>query len=362
VSPKRVACGICRFGAALLLACGGAESAEEERTLPVTTRPDVERRVIDAPESHHEREGFVEMAPPVRLPTTHDRRDLIRIWARFPESPAIRTRYVEEQGRYTIRAPSGSKTDRVEYVLLDGAPIGERVSPPRTIIDIRGLEVGRDGPARFRVLRPVDGSVDADLAGYDWAAFDEAARRAASNHLRRFVSSAGRPIDRPPLSGEGLDHFLRMNHCGRCHVPTKQLDLTADSSGMPRRATDQNGCYTLLMMLADGVPLSSARPVDLNRADPHVRFRCGDAVLTADELASPPRCPGGDEVLPVAFRDIRSGLDAGDRYTEKVCAGRRYIHRHLDDCGRQVFHDAFAECGIASEPPAAGCPTGRDPT
>jgi len=61
-------------------------------------------------------------------------------------------------------------------------------------------------------------------------------------------------------------------------------------------------------------------------------------------------------------RDIRSGLDAGDRYTEKVCAGRRYIHRHLDDCGRQVFHDAFAKCGIASEPPAAGCPTGRDPT
>lgn len=340
------------------LACGGSarSGGAEPATLPPESSPKVEPLRIEEPEGHHAREGFVEMAPPVRLPTTHDRRDLIRTWVRFPTEPPIRTEYLEAQGRYTIRAPEGTESDRVEYMVLGDPSLGERIEPERTILDIRGLGVGDEGPSRFRVLRPLGGEPHGPLAGYEWGAFDEAAQDDASDALAALVRRARRPVDRAPLSGDGLERFVRLNHCARCHTPNEPLRLVPDSDGV-HRATDATGCYTLLMMLAESVPVSDARPLDLNVQDPFVRFRCGEEVFEGRELGRPPECADGR--APLAFRDVRAGLDAGDEYTEKVCDGRRYIHEHLDACGRQVFHAAFAECGLARRAPDAGCPPER---
>ena len=292
---------------------------------------------------HWEREGFVEMVPPVRLPTTHDHRDELEVWLRFPPAGLVEVTWLQDQARPTLRSPPGTRADRVESLRNRGEG-----GWSQTVMDVRGWVIGERGPLRGHVLRPRSGEPRAELVGWSWPLGDAAARRAATERLAVLVGRTQRPVRRPPLDDDGVARFVDRNECGSCHAPNQAITPFEDAP-MPRRATDANGCYTLVMMLATEVPLSEARPVDLNARDPYVRIRCGDRTVDFPTSERDPEC--ASERAPVAFRDVRAGLADGDEYTQRVCRGRRYIHAHMSPAAREAFARAFGECDIGSPRP-----------
>lgn len=328
------------MAAVSVLGCSGAQDAGERRAPAGPAASGVHPVRFEQARRFWPEHGFVELVPPVRLPTTHDYRDHIQIWLRFPEDGQIEVRRLEEQGRYTLRSPPGTRTDRVEYIRYG---VDDRWAA--TVIDVRGWRIGSHGPERFHVLRSTSAEPLAPLAGWSWPAGRERAQTIATRKLLHMVSTTRRPLDRPPLEGDALERFARLNECFRCHQPNKELDPTVDEAPIPRRATDASGCYALVMMLAREVPLSNARPVDLNVKDPYVRIRCGGEIVDFPPDTERPDCPEGS--TPMAFRDIEEGLEDGDEHTRRVCKGRRYIHRHMSDEGRAAFAEAFRECGLS---------------
>lgn len=284
--------------------------------------------------------GFVEMVPPVRLPTTHDHRDVTRVWMRIPQGATIAVDWLEDQRRYTLRPPSDTRADRVEY---------QRYRSERgwaeAVVDVRGWTLGKRGPARFCVLRSSGGRPADPLVGWSWPAGDPEAQHAATRALLQLVTESERPVERPALDRDSAELFARRNDCYECHQANKRLDPWADSNTMPQRATDASGGYSLVMLLARKVPLSRARPVDKNVTDPYVRVMCDDRVLDFPARTEQPRCPRS-EIMPMAFRDVARGLADGDAYTQRVCAARGYVYAHMLDAGRRAFAEAFRECGL----------------
>jgi hypothetical protein len=115
---------------------------------------------------------------------------------------------------------------------------------------------------------------------------------------------------------------------------------------MPRRATDADGGYAWLMVLERQVPISTARPLDLNHRDPFVRLHCADGAQLVD-VSPMPRCPDGES--PLAARDVVAGLAADDPYTRRLCRSRRYLWDHMDGKGRSAFAASFRECGLETD-------------
>ncbi|HJL16585.1 MAG TPA: hypothetical protein RMH99_13060 [Sandaracinaceae bacterium LLY-WYZ-13_1] len=327
---------------ALVLAGCGAPSTDAEASrdpapedvVPEPTRPGVD--VIRAPEAaaYWPEHGFVELVPPVRLPTTHDHRDRTQVWLKLPEEGVIETRWLDEQERHTISMPAGTRLDRVESLATDG----ERAR--WTVVDVRGAALTEREPT-VHVCRPISGEPFAPLVGYAWPRGRPALQRHATGLLLEMLEDKPVPIRQPPMDEAALARFERMNACGRCHRP----DLPShprDRGNLPHRPTDADGCYVPLSVLREQVPISEARPEDLNADDPYVRLRCPDGSELLRRAS--PECASG--AVPVAERDVERGLAEGDRYTERVCEARRVLHAHLDEAGREAFAGAFRACGI----------------
>ncbi len=308
---------------------------------PTPIDADLRPMSIRDPADHWKREGFVELVPAVRLPTTDGGEDRIRVLARLPDDAKLRVEWLADQGRPTVHLPAGAVVDRVESWRYDEPSRGAR----ETVVDVRGLRMTEGGP-RYHVLRPASDAPDAPLLGWSWPAADAPAHKEATARLESFLRGRPTPVSHTPLDADEIAKVIADNDCGSCHITDAPQDPAR--TDMPRRATDSDGSFALLMVLEREMPISSARPVDLNQGDRYVRLRCRGGARPVED-GPMPRCPGDES--PVAVRDVAAGLSAGDAYTERLCASREYLWDHMDARGREAFSAAFAECGLVVDGP-----------
>lgn len=282
------------------------------------------------------------MVSSLRLPTTHDATDIIRVYLLVPPGRSISAHYLESQGRYTLLFPAGTRVDRVESLRYRS----DRGAFEETPMDVRGTLIEAGGRQRFHCLRPESGKPLAPLLGWSWSATDTAGRKEATRRIMDLASRVGTPIDEPPIAGTGLRALGRLNDCAHCHIANHRRETCVDAAPFPRRETDASGFYAPLAVLHSEVALAATRPLDPNAGDPYVDVRCGKdpARLVRDGDWIWYRCPDGS--VPVGRRDVRGALAAGDEYTARVCRSRRYLHDHMNAAARRAFAASFRECGI----------------
>jgi hypothetical protein len=299
---------------------------------------------IEDPATYWTRSGFVEMTPPIRLPS-QDGRERIVIWLRLPEKSLLRV--VRREGeKPALSYPPGTVADRVDM---------RDYRRPSSVADVRGTRF-ESGQEYFHVLRslaPAAGSAGSPagattlLRGLEWKRGDAVAeRRATDQMLARMAEARGieEPSDDPMLM-----RFERRNDCGGCHTHDKPERRTHESGElMPNRGTDADGLYTIATVLEDEAPLETHRARDMNEGDPFIRIMCGDG--SDATLSNGPRrrrhytCAEGS--VPRGRIDLRAALDANDLHGRAVCASRAYLAAHMDEEGRAAFSEAFRECGL----------------
>lgn len=324
----------------------------------------VERR-IDDPVGWWQRNGFAAMVPSIHLPTTHDGDDLIQVWLSVPETAQIDAEYLQEQDRWSVVLPAGTRADRAEYYRIAGPEIRQATQfldapgtteSSWTLADVRGTRVLADGTQEFHVLRPVSGEVHAPLRGWAWRRGDASAWRQATDRLIGFARTARRPVDRDPMDSDGLAALRRLNDCARCHQPRMARVSSEDGDGNRaiERATDNLGFFIITAVLSDSGIVADHRPADLNHEDPFVRVRCEDqpARLVRTDGHERFTCP--DRQMPVGQRDVREALAAGHPYTHRMCESRRWLEARMTPRARDAFRVALAACAV--EPPANASP------
>lgn len=347
--PRRARAHLGLLTLALVVACSPSEPPTRV-SAPTPIENDLRPVTIRQPEDHWEGDGFVELVPAVRLPTTDGREHRIRVFLRLPEGRRIRVDWVAEQGRdsgprgredKSVRLPVGASIDRVESWRYH-EPSGEA---RETVVDVRGLRMTSDGP-RYHVLRPASDAPNAPLLGWSWPAGDEAAHAEATGRLEHFLRGRPAPVMKRELHDDEIAGVVANNACGSCHM--KDLPADVDRTTAPPRASDGDGGFALLMVLSREMPISGARPLDLDHRDPFVQLTCRGGARLAS-LAPMPQCKGGES--PVAARDVAAGLAVGDPYTQRVCESRRFLWDHMDTPAREAFADSFRDCGLVGDAP-----------
>lgn len=295
------------------------------------------------------KQGFVEMTPPVRLPSDGAGRDKIEVWLRVPEGGRITARKLAD-GRATIAFPPGTIADRVEswgYARAEGDGGGWKYS----VTDVRGTRLDVNGAEMFHVFVPVGPEPGARLVGWEWARSDRLQQRAATqfliSHLERMrtLQDRGRPQSAEERR-ELIEDYRRNNDCAKCHAHDKPVQ-TSRVRGI-HRATDSNGFYVPLSVLMDTVPLERHRPRDMNVGDPFLTITCptqGDHPVLAQGAAGAReyRCLQGGS--PSGTLDVKKALAANDARTIALCKSRAYLRAHMDDHARTLFATQFADCG-----------------
>ncbi len=287
-------------------------SDEPSRVTPL------ERRSVGI--SQWSEEGFVELVPPIRPPTSSDGSDRITVWIRLPAGAQIRTENTSGEPR--LRMPIGAELDRVEVTQH-----GDCASA--VVEDVRGTRFQADGEV-FHVFRRREGL----LWGLEWARGDAVAQLEADQLLAARLPQGVR------------DRLVQLNQCAGCHVSDKPPSSRAGEDELPHRKTDASGLYQPQSVLERESPVEFSRPHDPNLADPFVRTRCATGELTMREVrgSKSPRCTDGS--VPLARLDVQSALAAGDEHARAVCASRSFLWKHLDEAGRAAFAEAFLDCGI----------------
>jgi len=193
---------------------------------PVSAQPDIHAMAIEQPFDHWQRRGFASMVPSIHLPTTHEADDLIHVWLHVPEGRRVDAEYLSRQARWSLVFPSGTHSDRVEYLRIDGsAPDSESFFLPSapgqrkdwTVADMRGTRI-EGGLQSFHVLRPASAAPQAPLHGWSWPRGDALARVRATQRLLDYVTGRPRPGGLPALQGTDSQRFARLNDCARCHT------------------------------------------------------------------------------------------------------------------------------------------------
>jgi hypothetical protein len=249
------------------------------------------------------------------------------------------------QGRHTVHLPEGASVDRVESWQYREPDPERSADASETVVDVRGLRMTSAGP-RYHVLRPASDAPNAPLLGWSWPASDASAHAEATLRLEHFLRGRPNPVKRSPLGADEIAEVVANNACGSCHVGDRAPD--PDRPALPRRATDADGGFALLMVLEREMPISAARPYDLNHRDPFVQLRCTDGAQLVS-FTPMPRCPGNES--PLAVRDVAAGLSAGDAYTVRLCESRKYLWDHMDVTAREAFSASFRECGLVVDSP-----------
>ncbi|NVB37290.1 hypothetical protein G6O69_05570 [Pseudenhygromyxa sp. WMMC2535] len=333
----------------LLLAAGVAAWA-------LTRVPDdgpVRRLTIAEPWRHWEDEGFVEMVPPVRLPTATPGADDVAIWLRIPEGGVIETRRREgdaaggaageatgeEAGEaasaWILAFPPGTIADRVESRGRGGT---------RGVIDVRGTELAEAGEEWMHTLRR-DGGAKGGLFGYEWPRSSTAAHAEATRLLLAELAEIppGSSMSEEARAGY-LSRIQTKNQCVTCHVHGRADNRREGERGVVNRGTDGSGFFTPQTVLLDEIPLERYGTIDPNLRDPWVTLRCpeGEAKLESKKGRLLATCP--DNAVPVGRFDLDKALSHGDERAERICAARRYLYAHLDERGREVFSPAISAC------------------
>jgi hypothetical protein len=315
-----------RWAPVLLFALPGHRDeprADETHVRPVS---------IVRPDTYWASHGFVEMTPPIRLPS-RDGAERIIVWLRVPDGQRIAV-VRRADGAATLSYPTETVSDRVDI---------RDWREPSSVQDVRGTRF-EQGQEYFHVLRPLS---PAGLEGLEWPRGDQLATRAATEEMLARLGEQA-----PSL-------FAMQNDCASCHAhdkaerrrfPSNASVATAEGAA-PNRGTDADGLYTVATVLADSAPLETHRPRDMNEGDPYVSVACEDG--TAAELVVGARgrwrhfrCDDGS--VPYARFDLGRALAEEDAHARAVCQSRAYLWNHMDGDGRAAFASAFEECGLSA--------------
>ncbi|HEX9621136.1 MAG TPA: hypothetical protein VF989_13425 [Polyangiaceae bacterium] len=311
-----------RWLAALLI--GLTATAASERM--AASRPEL---VIEDPKRYWERSGFVEMVPPVALPTRTPADDRTAVWLRVPEGASIEVE--EKDGRPLLRFPAGTEAARVEsFRAKDGTFF---------VADVRGTRFLSHGREVFYVYRP-DADWRGRLAGYAWPRGDAEREAAARAQLFRHVSASAAPRGQ----AEALRRFARSNECARCHVYARAANDRPFEHGEVNRGTDLSGLFLVQTVLGSEAPLETYQPHDGALDSPYVTVHCAGGPSFI--VGQPARASCKDGSVPRARFDMQRALDAGDARAERVCAARRYLFSRMSDRALARFLGARRECEL----------------
>ena len=315
--------------ALLLIAIAGSVWWVRNDRLPVV------RISIEDPVGHWQRDGFVEMVPPVRLPSSTADADDVAVWLRIPDSGVIETRWSEARADWVLVFPPGTEADRVEQ-----RGSGAR----RGVVDVRGTRLGDAGEEWMHTLRRTGPEPAAPLFGYEWPRSDPSAHAAATEKLLAELATL------PPAKSMGdaardrmLDGIRRKNQCVECHVYQRPDNRTEAEHGLVNRGTDGSGFFTPQTVLADAVVLERYGGWDRNLDDPAIQIECPDGrAATRASRSKRVRAVCRNTTVP------RGRLDYAALPRERLdglCRARRYLFDHLDAQGREVYAAALEPCG-----------------
>ncbi len=290
-------------------------------------------------ESYWKQSGFVEMVPPLRLPTDRSNDNQIKVWLRIPEGRKIALEWLEDQKRYTLRFPPGTVADRVETMKNQQ----NAMHVINGIEDVRGAMIDRDGNTRWHVYEPVPGEKRGRLKGYEWLRTDDKGDDLAADSLiELFYPQAGAEAQ------DEIRLFRRLNQCGACH----QVNRPAPTNvGPPFPApanflTDSHGFFQPVTVLETRMIVRDSRKWDLNADDPFIAVWCGTrqtrAITDGDRRYY--KCPDG--AVPIGELQLSAALKSKDAHALQVCESRRYLYQHMDQKARDVYRSAFVECSM----------------
>jgi hypothetical protein len=298
-----------------------------QRIMPMISKPKPKHSVARSfPNRTRElwiENGYVEMVPPLRLPSRPDGSEQIEVWIKFAPTGKIGVKWLEDQKRHALTYPPGTIADRLEF--LDG----------KHVVDVRGTAIGDGGQEVFHVYRPSGKG----LVGYDWKRDDPAAQEEATRLLILHEESRGKVSKT----------FAANNECANCHGHSR---AERRHKG-PSRATDTVGWFQPESVLRDRVPVEKHRPREMNLDDPFIKFECPStsggetqpATFTNRKKGQKwPVCP--DELTPIGVIDVKAALAKNDQHARGLCKSREALYQHMDDEARKAFASAFEVCGI----------------
>lgn len=298
--------------------------------------------------SYWQQSGFVEMVPPLRLPTDKSTDDTIMVWLRIPAGSKITTQWLADQNRYTLKFPPGTVADRIESVKNEH----DAMHVVNGIDDVRGAKIAADGKTWWHVYETVPGQSTQWLRGYAWLRGGPAGDDRAADSLIKLLYP-GAPASAQPEIGD----FRKLNQCGLCHLinqpaPT-QVPQNSIFNGMTlapgtiiNMMTDADGFFQPITVLTDSMTVRNARLWDLNADDPFITVRCGDQITKAVSHGDNRGYTCPDRGVPIGTLDMVAALKHQDAHALQVCAARKYLYAHMDQQGRKAFASSFAECGI----------------
>lgn len=328
-----------RFARLLVAAALGLAIAAGVRRWNEAHGPAHREDVVD-PRSFWSREGFFELVPPLRAPTSADGRARIVVMARLPPGATLGV-VPGPDGHPALRFPGGARVDRIEY--FADADLDDPPGPTWRVGDVRSTTFDATGED-FRVLRPTADDPVAALRGVGWRRGDPVAQQKATEALGELVESGDvvGPADRAARR-DAAAGLRSINGCAGCHTPHRPPGALSD---LVHRGTDASGLYQPMSVLSERAPVEAYRPRNTNLADPFVRFECAGGGLAARDANAPGgvRCAGGD--VPSGVLDLAAALAAGDRHAKRVCASRSTLWAHMDAPARAAFGPALAICEI----------------
>lgn len=308
---------------------------------------DIQLHAVRIPNSlrYWPQHGFVDMVPPVRLPTDKTIDEKIMVWLRIPTGKKITVLWLADQRRYTLKFPPGTVTDRID----SGQNAKQAMFVVNGIHDVRGARIDADGRTWWHVYEPVPGESSKWLKGFAWLrAGSKGDNIAADSLIKLYYPGA------PAKAKQEMAVFRRLNQCTACHqinrpVPTKTLPwkFLGHVIFVATSETDGDGFYQPITVLTDTMTLVNSRPWDLNAGDPYITVWCGKhraKLTTKGDSYRRYTCP--DRGVPVGKLDMLAALKHKDPHALQVCAARRYLYEHMTENGRKDFARYFEECSI----------------
>jgi hypothetical protein len=310
-------------GALLGLACNSSRARSVE---------------IEAPLEHFVAPAWIELVPPLRLPSRVGSENRVEVYLSLPAAGVVSV--TGEGPQASLVLPAGSRAARVER-----RPFG---ADPRSslygIVDVRATEWTAQGE-RFSVLRPAFDGPSARLVGYEWARDDENGHAEATAGLVRLVERLAPPARRAAEAEAAKIN----NQCAGCHAHARAANARPRQHGVANRGTDATGSYQLTSIFSSRAPLEQYFPVEKNLEDRFVRFECatGAAVEVHRDQR---RVSCADGSVPWGVVDVKAALAAGDERVQALCASRRSLAARFDGAARTAFAGALVECGAPGAP------------
>ena len=287
---------------------------------------------VDDPHARWFHGEFVQMVPPVHMPSPRAHRDEVEVWLHTDAIDLVE---------------GGTDTARLRFV---GATVADRIEwtgegDARRIVDVRGTELGADGSCAHHVLRPVDETPEAALFGLAWPCDEPTAQAWVDDHMRERLAAMP-PFVRMPdeRRAQALDGFVQRNDCDGCHIEGRADADRIGAYGAVSRGTDASGFFAPQSVLRDEMPLEAYGAFDRNTTDPSISVRCAVGEPTLEE-ARPGvhrwRC--ADRQVPRARVDWAVLARTDRARLDQICEARRHLVDALGDAAG-AFERALDPC------------------